>query len=304
MDLYDILEIDLTATKDQITKAYKKLALIYHPDKPMGNTEKFQQINYAYNILVCDNMKVQYDSMKKPNKSNFITFLEEWFKKQVDMKKFFNVSDNIINQIIDNIDIYDLSDLLNIFNKTIIPNKVNKSLDCSETETPNWDESFAEYYHQATMPLKYQKYNHNNIIIKLNCSIKDVQLNEIRQIRIKRQINQDYVETICMFRCSHPVIIFHNGGDNYGGHLIVLLSLPSQYTWLDSTILLNVDINLYQYIYGIMIPSHNINNWIPYKDGIMINIKEINNYIYAIKLNIIYNDSLKNKQMLDAIGCN
>jgi hypothetical protein len=316
MDLYDILEIQPNATKDQITKAYRKLAKVYHPDKPNGNTEKFQQINYAYNILICDNVKVQYDSMKKPNKSKFIKFLEEWFKKQVDIKTFiqkhFNISDNYINTIIDNIDIYDFSDLLNIFNKTIIPDKVDRSLDCSETDSSYWDEEQAEYYHLSTLPLRYQQYNKNNIIIELKCTLEEIQSNATRMIKIKRNIMGEYVETKCVFTCSHPYIVFNNGGDNNDsaflnahnnvGHLIIMLSLPSIYTWLQDTIILNVNINLFQYIYGITIPSYNIENWIPYKDGTIINVKEINNYIYAIKLVTIYNDSIENKQMLENLN--
>jgi curved DNA-binding protein CbpA len=307
MDLYEILEIPTNATKDQITKAYRRLAKLYHPDKPNGDTEKFQRINYAYNILICDNVKVQYDSMKKPNKSKFILFLEEWFKKQVDcnkkiITKFFNINDNLINKIIDNIDIYDFSDLLNIFNKTIIPNKTNSSLDCSETETPYWDEEQAEYYHLSTLPLKYQQYNANNIMIELKCTLEEIQSNAIRKIKIKRKIMNDFVETTCNFNCSHPYIIFNNGGDNMDGHLIINLNLPSTYEWLQNTILLNVNINLFQYIYGISIPSYNIVNWIPYKDGTIINVKEINNYIYAIKLNTIYNDSIENKEKLENIN--
>ncbi len=315
MDLYDILEIQPNATKDQITKAYRRLAKIYHPDKPTGNTEYFQQINYAYNILISDNLKVQYDSMKKPNKSKFMKFLEEWFKKQVDIKKFFNMSDSYINKIIDNIDIYDFSDLLNIFNKTIIPDKVDKSLDCSETDSPYWDEEQAEYYHLSTLPLKYQQYNKNNIIIELKCTLEEIQSNATRKIKVKRKVMDEYVETNCVFKCSHPYIIFNNGGDNNDsvfinnlatnnnsvGHLIIILSLPCIYTWLPDTIILNVNINLFQYIYGISIPSYNIENWIPYKDGTIINVKEINNYIYAIKLVTIYNDSIENKQMLENI---
>ena len=52
MDLYEILSISYDATNIEITKAYRKLAKIYHPDKSTGDTEKFQQINYAYNILI------------------------------------------------------------------------------------------------------------------------------------------------------------------------------------------------------------------------------------------------------------
>jgi curved DNA-binding protein CbpA len=306
MELYEILGIQTNATKEQITKAYRKLAKIYHPDKINGNTEKFQQINYAYNILICDNVKVQYDSMKKPNKNKFIKFLEEFFKKQVDsnkefITKFFNINDNLVNKIIDNIDIYDFSDLLNIFNKTIIPNKTNSSLDCSDTETPYWDEDQGEYYHLSTLPLKYQQYNNNNITIELKCTLEEVQSNASRKIKIKRKIMNDFLETTCSFHCSHPYIIFYNGGDNMSGHLIIILNLPSQYEWLQNNIILNVNINLFQYIYGISIPTYNIDNWIPYKNGTIINVKEINNYIYAIKLNTIYNDSIENKEILENI---
>lgn len=301
MDLYEILEISPNSTKDQITKAYRRLAKLYHPDKPNGDTEKFQKINYAYNILICDNVKVQYDSLKKSNKNKFIKFLEKWFTKQVDIKKFFNISDNLINKIIDNIDIYDFSDLLNIFNKTIVPNKTNNSFDCSETDTPYWDEEQAEYYHLSTLPLKYQQYSANNIFIELKCTLEEIQSNTIRKIKIKRQVMNDFIETTCNFNCSHPYIIYNNGGDNMNGHLIIHLNLPITYEWLQNTILLNININLFQYIYGISIPSHNIINWIPYKDGTIINVKEINNYIYAIKLNTIYNDSTENKEILGQV---
>ena len=133
-------------------------------------------------------------------------------------------------------------------------------------------------------------------------------------IKVKRKVMDEYVETNCIFKCSHPYIVFNNGGDNNDsvfinnlattnsiGNLIIILSLPSIYTWLPDTIILNVNINLFQYIYGINIPSYNIENWIPYKDGTIINVKEINNYIYAIKLVTIYNDSIENKQMLENI---
>ena len=49
-ELYDILEISPTATQEEIKKAYRKKALVSHPDKG-GDPETFKKVNSAYEIL-------------------------------------------------------------------------------------------------------------------------------------------------------------------------------------------------------------------------------------------------------------
>lgn len=61
-DLYNILELSKSASKDDIKKAYKKLALIHHPDRG-GDQEKFKQISTAYEILIDDQKRQQYDNV-------------------------------------------------------------------------------------------------------------------------------------------------------------------------------------------------------------------------------------------------
>jgi molecular chaperone DnaJ len=58
---YDILGVPKTATKDEIKKAYRKLAHQYHPDTKHGDEKKFKEINEAYQILGDDKKKSQYD---------------------------------------------------------------------------------------------------------------------------------------------------------------------------------------------------------------------------------------------------
>ncbi len=304
MDLYSILEIDEKANKDMITKAYRKLAKIYHPDKTTGSTEKFQQINYAYNLLICDKTRLEYDTMKKPIKNKFTKFIQEWFDKQTNIKNFLNMTDININNIMNNIEIYDFTDIMELFNKMIIPNKKDHSLDCSDSDTYYWDDTHAEYYHMNNLPLKYYKYNENNIKINLKCSLDDITNNTIRKIKIKRKINDTFIETSFCFTCKTPIIIFNNGGD-MNGHLIINLSLPECYMWLSDMILLIKNISLYEYIYGVNIEEHNIINYIPYVEGNIINIKVINtsiiDYIFGIKLNINYNHSSHNKMVLESL---
>lgn len=50
-DAYRILGIPANADDETIRRSYKKLALRYHPDKNSGNSEKFKEINEAYQCL-------------------------------------------------------------------------------------------------------------------------------------------------------------------------------------------------------------------------------------------------------------
>jgi len=59
-DYYEILGVNKNASKTEIKKAYKKLALKYHPDRG-GDAEKFKEISEAYAVLSDDNKRSQYD---------------------------------------------------------------------------------------------------------------------------------------------------------------------------------------------------------------------------------------------------
>lgn len=63
-DYYKLLGVGKTATKDEIKKAFRKLAMKYHPDKNKDDKiaeEKFKKINEAYAVLSNDEKRKQYD---------------------------------------------------------------------------------------------------------------------------------------------------------------------------------------------------------------------------------------------------
>ena len=63
-DYYDVLGVSKSASKDEIKKAYRKLALKYHPDKNKGDKiaeEKFKEGSEAYHVLSDDKRKNNYD---------------------------------------------------------------------------------------------------------------------------------------------------------------------------------------------------------------------------------------------------
>ncbi len=62
-DYYEILGVSKDASKEEIKKAYKKLAKKYHPDinKSKDAEEKFKKINEAASVLLDDNKRKNYD---------------------------------------------------------------------------------------------------------------------------------------------------------------------------------------------------------------------------------------------------
>jgi len=63
-DYYEVLGVDKNATPDELKKAYRKLALQYHPDRNPGDKEaeeKFKEAAEAYDVLSNPDKKARYD---------------------------------------------------------------------------------------------------------------------------------------------------------------------------------------------------------------------------------------------------
>lgn len=58
---YDILGVPKGVSKDEIKRAYRRLAHEYHPDKARGDEKKFREVNEAYEVLSDDAKRAQYD---------------------------------------------------------------------------------------------------------------------------------------------------------------------------------------------------------------------------------------------------
>lgn len=63
-DYYEVLGIEKGASEDEIKKAFRKMALKYHPDRNQGDKEaeeKFKEVNEAYSVLSDPEMRKKYD---------------------------------------------------------------------------------------------------------------------------------------------------------------------------------------------------------------------------------------------------
>jgi molecular chaperone DnaJ len=60
-DYYKTLGVEKNATQEEIKKAFRRLAIKYHPDKNEGDENKFKEINEAYQVLSDPQKRSQYD---------------------------------------------------------------------------------------------------------------------------------------------------------------------------------------------------------------------------------------------------
>src|SRR5919202_1868515 len=63
-DYYEVLSVSRNATEEEIKRAYRKLAVKFHPDKNPGDAsaeEKFKELGEAYDVLMDADKRAAYD---------------------------------------------------------------------------------------------------------------------------------------------------------------------------------------------------------------------------------------------------
>jgi hypothetical protein len=311
MNLYHILEISENSNDEEIKKAYHKLAKKYHPDKNNNSEEsktKFQQINYAYQILINQDSRVKYLNLNNIEQESFMSFLIKLINNNLTKTDFLYPEINKLNKIsfknfLNNLN---LTDFIKIFKKEKVNINTSEPLNCSDTENDCYLNE-ALYFNE--LPIKYLNYNINNINIDLSTNISSILNCEKKKIKILRNNYSKQIKSDYIFETKTPYVVFDLGGDidNINeGHLIIKLHLDN-ILWENNKILYLHKISLYQFIYGLDFEieinnkKYSYNNWIPNRDGMIINLDEnINNNNIGIKFIINYNhtdeklDLLKN----------
>ena len=89
-DYYEVLGVSKTASADEIKKAYRKMALKYHPDKNKAKSagEAFKKVNQAFSILKDKDNEDNHDYTGHVNVIN--REFEEVYKRLTDKEKLLN----------------------------------------------------------------------------------------------------------------------------------------------------------------------------------------------------------------------
>lgn len=89
---FDILGIDKNADQDTIKKAYRKLAMQYHPDRG-GDQNKFQEVQEAYDILSDPDKRAEWEfGQQRPSRNPFNEFNFNFGNSDFDFDDFLDRS--------------------------------------------------------------------------------------------------------------------------------------------------------------------------------------------------------------------
>tara|TARA_B110000037_G_C17068038_1_gene484623 strand:+ start:219 stop:1382 length:1164 start_codon:yes stop_codon:yes gene_type:complete len=231
---YDILGISKNATKEEIKKQYKKLALIYHPDKNRDNeeaTNKFKAIAEAYATLSDDEKKRSYDMFGASDQQyaedpfsmfnnifndHLSSFMNMGYEKNININDILNNLKGFSNSNINIPDIPNVHVKFHTFtteknntsniNNTIHPNHLNHPNDKNQSN-----------HKQEKIIVEKPK----TIVMDINVSLEDIFKKEKKEILLDRYRNKNgklklSSKKIEIYIFDKEIYLEKNGNENEG----------------------------------------------------------------------------------------
>ena len=219
MNFYKILKINNNASISEIKRAYKQMALKYHPDKNKSNdsANKFHQIKLAYDTLIDESKRKEYDSMTNFQKEQISNMIEEYINnKSPEYSCFYN---NVINSLYNNKD--EFQDDINNFNFKGIYQRFRNKI----------NQNYKIWFEQNKIEVKNKK------ILNINCTL----LQKYKDMYKKIKINNKQI----VIPLRESQILF----DKY--IINIKVNKNSDYDIInENDLIIKKNVSLYEYVYG------------------------------------------------------
>tara|TARA_Y100001970_G_scaffold215428_1_gene263565 strand:- start:463 stop:1329 length:867 start_codon:yes stop_codon:yes gene_type:complete len=145
MTYYELLKLTPNATTSDIKKSFRRLSLLYHPDRNPGTEEMFKKINEAYEILSDDEKRKRYDNENRIKKDEN--------RKEENENISLGCEDNNVN------------DMMKMFFKQYSSQNIqhmNSQSNIPETLTYNLDITLEEAYNGISKPIQIERWIFEN----------------------------------------------------------------------------------------------------------------------------------------------
>ncbi len=234
MNPYKILELpdSKNVSKEEIKKAYKSLILKYHPDKNQNidTTDKFKEIQTAYEILYNDESKKIYDNLPSQGQVKYYESL-----KKIIIKKYPEFTDYlkfIVSHFYDDNEHLLQKDLEEFNLNSIYEHLINKFT----LKAP------------ITKPIKDL-----NIRGTLKADLKDLYNNKFESLIIKRETKEDINIYVPLF---HNNFILEGEGETNNeidGDILIKIEhneIYENFTKMNNDLYVELEVSLYDYLFG------------------------------------------------------
>ena len=193
MNYYEVLEINVDASEDDIKVSFRRLAKKYHPDAKTGSETKFKLISEAYTILSNPNERRRYDSRllydnRKSSPSS------RTHTRQYRASNFtFNVDD--MHESLDN-----MNDIINIFFRAV-NDTANRHQRKNNTIHEAWANKFAQY-------MKYERKKNEEEKQKETEAARQktrILIQKSKMTRVAKTLFEGYISNLEMSEISKAV---------------------------------------------------------------------------------------------------
>jgi DnaJ-class molecular chaperone len=236
----ELIESD-NITKEDIKKAYKRLILKHQPDKnkDIDTTDKFKEIQIAYEILSNDDKKKEFENLSSQEKIKYYDTL-----KSLITKKYPKIND-YLNFIIENV--YD-------------SNEINLKKDLEDLNFNSIYNNFINKMSHVLEKMPTQNKTHKSYVIDINikgkikADLEDIYLNNFESLMIDRETKDSLnifvplIENFYILKNEGEI-----GMNGIHGDIIIEIESDNSYenfTKIDKDLYVELQIPLYNYLYG------------------------------------------------------